>query len=120
MTLELSEEGFSTLVKAVADELLRQGILPKADPELEDRLTGLPMKAAFKLKELEQLLSLSYDTLYDHFHSGILKGRQVTNGKLGLGTIVIWRWSVLEFMNLEKEAEREKQRAQNLLTGQRQ
>jgi hypothetical protein len=113
--MTFSPEELEQIATAVLDQAQLRGLLGKADDALPEHVTGLPVKAAYGLKELSGYLSVSYDTLYDHYHSGILKGKQITNGKLGIGKIVIFRWSVLEFLSLPKEVKDEKQWSENLL-----
>lgn len=58
--------------------------------------SGLPAeRAAFTVRELAKLLNLDPDTVRQFFHAGQLTGMQLGN------RILIWRWSVLEFMGLE-------------------
>jgi len=58
--------------------------------------SGLPTgKAAFTVRELSDLLQMDPDTIRQFFHAGQLQGRQLGN------RILVWRWSVLEFMGLD-------------------
>lgn len=67
--------------------------------------SGLPPgKAGFTLTELEQLFPISRDSFREMFHAGQLHGHQTGN------RILIFRWSVLEWMGLSDSPAKKKAR----------
>lgn len=94
MTLDAAlQELLSPVVQRIEDagaEIAKQ-------VELSRRIdtSGLPVnRAAFTITELHDILQLDKETIRQHFRAGALKGLQTGN------RILIWRWSVLEFVGL--------------------
>ena len=86
-------ETLNPLIERV--EAAAEGVARKAELVGRADLSGVPAdRAAFTVKEVSQLLRLDPDTVRQHYHAGELVGRQSGN------RILIWRWSVLEFMGL--------------------
>ena len=88
---------------ALLDTLLAQRVQAPALSPFERGLTdaellGLPRQSAYTLYQLEDHLPLSYDSLYKLYHQGVLKGRN--DG----GKIIVFRWSVLEFLGLKVQS----------------
>lgn len=94
MSLEQAfAETLNPLIERV--EAAAEGLARKAELVGRADLTGVPTdRAAFTVKEVSKLLSVTTDTVRQQFHAGELEGRQFGN------RILIWRWSVLEFMGL--------------------
>ena len=77
-------------------EAAATGVAERADLIRRVDASGLPPdQAAFTVKELSKLLQLDPETVRQYFRAGNLTGLQLGN------RILIWRWSVLEFMGLE-------------------
>lgn len=67
--------------------------------------SGLPAaQAAFTLTQLSQLFPIDRDTFREMFHAGTLHGIQTGN------RILIFRWSVLEWMGLADPAKKKARR----------
>jgi hypothetical protein len=62
------------------------------------KIIGLPEKAGYSLQELTQYLPLHYQTIRELYNAGQLKGRSVGGNK-----IVVYRWSVLEWLGLNTD-----------------
>lgn len=95
MTLE---EAFNSTLAPLIErvEAAAQGVAEKAELAARVDTSGVPGdRAAFTVPELAKLLNLNVDTVRQLFHAGDLKGHQLGN------RILVWRWSVLEFMGLE-------------------
>lgn len=88
------QETLAPLIERV--ESAAANVAERADLIRRVDASGLPPdKASFTVKELSKLLNLDPDTVRQFFHAGDLVGMQLGN------RILIWRWSVLEFMGLE-------------------
>lgn len=82
-------------------EAAARGVADRAEHASRIDTSGLPTgKAAFTIRELSKLLQMDPDTLRQFFHAGQLQGRQLGN------RILVWRWSVLEFMGLQARQEK--------------
>lgn len=101
------ESAFRDLLAPMVDriEAASQQVTEQMEFARRIETSGLPPdRIAFTVPELSNMTTFDEDTIRELFHTGVLQGRQTGR------RILIYRWSVLEFLGLTDPTAKKKAR----------